>query len=93
MEKVEVKGLRVAKKPEKKDERIVGFVGVGLDNVDEHKRITRSEHFLLVGGSKDTHERMQDTAIRFSEKLRRRGKSLQETPVDEVLEIFHESRD
>jgi hypothetical protein len=83
----------VAKKQEKKDERIVGFVGVGLDNQDEHKRITRSEHFLLVGGSKDTHERMQDTAIRFSEKLRRRGKSLQETPVDEVLEIFHESRD
>jgi hypothetical protein len=83
----------VAKKQDKKEERIVGFVGVGLDNTDEHKRITRSEHFLLVGGSKDTHERMQDTAIRFSEKLRERGKSLQETPVDEVLEIFHKARE
>jgi hypothetical protein len=91
--KVQSKGRGVAKKQDRKEERIVGFLGVGLDNTDEHKRITRSEHFLLVGGSKDTHERMQDTAIRFSEKLRQRGKSLQETPVDEVIEIFHEAKE
>ena len=83
----------MAKKQDRKEEQIVGFVGVGLDNKDEHKRITRSEHFLLVGGSKDTHERMQDTAIRFADKLRQRGKSLQETPVDEVIEILHEARE
>ncbi|CAN5573635.1 hypothetical protein BH10PLA2_BH10PLA2_31980 [soil metagenome] len=83
----------MGKKEDRKEERIVGFVGVGLDNSDEHKRITRSEHFLLVGGSKDTHERMQDTAIRFSEKLRRTGKSLQETPVEAVIEILHEARE
>jgi hypothetical protein len=83
----------VAKKQDEPDQRIVGFVGVGLDNADEHKRITHSEHFLLVGGSKDTHERMQDTAIRFSEKLRRTGRTLQETPVREVIEILHEARE
>ena len=83
----------MAKKQDSKDERIVGFLGVGLDNADEHKRITRSEHFLLVGGSKDTHEKMQDTAIRFSEKLKRTGRTLQETPVQEVIEIFHEARE
>jgi hypothetical protein len=87
------KGHRVAKNKDRDEKRVVGFVGVGLDNTDEHKRITRSEHFLLVGGSKDTHERMQDTAIRFSEKLRQRGKALHETPVDEVIEIFHEARE
>ncbi len=83
----------MAKKQKQQEDRVVGFVGVGLDNHDEHKRITRSEHFLLVGGSQDTHERMQDTAIRFSEKLRRTGRSLQETPVREVIEILHEARE
>lgn len=53
--------------------RIKGFVGVGLDNRDEHRRITRADHFVLMGGSAETHERMQDTAIRFNEELKRRG--------------------
>ncbi len=72
---------------------MVGFLGVGLDNKDGHQRFTRNEHFFLIGGSNETHERMQDTAIRFSEALRRRGKELDETPVEEVVEIFHESQE
>lgn len=72
------------------ERRVVGFLGLGLDNKDGHQRLTRSEHFLLVGGSAETHERMQDTAIKFSEVLRRRGKDLHETPVEEVLSIFRE---
>ena len=70
---------------------IVGFLGVGLDNKDGHQRLTRSEHFLLVGGSAETHERMQDTAIRFGEALRKRGKSLQETSSEEALDLLRES--
>ena len=70
---------------------IVGFLGVGLDNKDGHQRLTRSEHFLLVGGSAETHERMQDTAIRFGEELRKRGKSLQETSSEEALDLLRES--
>jgi DNA anti-recombination protein RmuC len=71
----------------------VGFFGLGLDNQDGHQRLTRSEHFFLVGGSSETHERMQDTAIRFTEALQRRGKELQDTSVEEVLEIFKEIDD
>ena len=56
--------------------RVLGLLGVGLDNDDGHRRITRSESFLLVGGSAETHERMQETAIRFEEGLERRGKTL-----------------
>jgi hypothetical protein len=82
----------VAKRQGKDESRLVGFLGVGLDNTDNEKRITRSEHFLLVGGSEETHEHMQDTAIRFSEKLKERGRPLQETPLEEVIEIFHEAR-
>ena len=75
------------------DRRVVGFLGLGLDNKDGHQRLTRSEHFFLIGGSNETHERMQDTAIRFTEALQRRGKELQEASVEEVLEIFREIED
>ena len=61
------------KKKSKKDEaKVLGFVGLGLDNKDDHQRITNCEHFYLVGGSEETHERMQDTAIRFSESLEKK---------------------
>ena len=71
--------------------QIIGFLGVALDHQDGQKRISRSEHFLLVGGSAATHERMQDTAIRFGGKLRDRGKTLRETPADEALDLLRES--
>jgi hypothetical protein len=80
----------VPDKTDGNERRVVGFLGVGLDNKDGHQRLTRNEHFLLVGGSAQTHERMQDTAIQFTEALRRRGKALQETPVEEVLSILRE---
>jgi len=70
---------------------IVGFLGLGLDNQDGHQRLTRSEEFLLVGGSAETHERMQETALRFSEGLRRQGKRLHETPAEEVIELLRQS--
>ena len=79
---------------EDRDERrVVGFLGVGLDNKDGHQRFTRGEHFFLLGGSAETHEHMQDTAIKFAEALRRRGKHLQETSLDEVLSIFEDELD
>ena len=70
---------------------IVGFLGLGLDNQDGHQRLTRSEEFLLVGGSAETHERMQETALRFSEALRRQGKCLHETPAEEAIELLRQS--
>lgn len=83
----------MAKKKSKSKSELVGFLGVGLDNKDDEHRLTRSEHFILVGGSPETHEKMQNTAIRFGENLRRRGKTLKETSIDEALELFHDSQD
>ena len=74
-------------------EEVVGFLGVGLDNKDGHQRLTRSEHFVLLGGSQETHERMQGTAIKFSEELEKRGKELRETTVEEIIEILYEARE
>lgn len=83
----------MAKKIKKSEARVIGFLGVGLDNQDGHKRMTRSEEFLLVGGSAETHEQMQDTAIRFGEALRRKGKKLPETSVEEAIDLLRDSID
>jgi hypothetical protein len=73
--------------------QVIGFLGVGLDNKDGHRRVTRSEHFVLVGGSPETHEHLQDTAIRFEEGLRRRGKRLQDTSPHEAIDLLRDALD
>ena len=50
-------------KKRKRKTRVGGILGIGLDNEDGQKRITRTEEMVLVGGSHETHERMQETAI------------------------------
>jgi hypothetical protein len=73
---------------------VIGFLGVGLDGKDGHQRLTRSEHFVLLGGSEETHEQMQDTAIKFSQALERRGKKrLKEASPDEALDLLREALD
>lgn len=81
----------MASREDEERAEILGFIGVGLDNKDGHQRLTRSDNFVLVGGSADTHERMQDTAIRFGEALRKRGKTLPETSTEEALDLLRES--
>ncbi len=73
--------------------QVVGLLGVGLDNTDGHKRVTRSEEFLLVGGSAKTHENMQEIAIRFSASLKKQGKRLRDTSADEVVDLLEEAAD
>ena len=65
------------------------MLGVGLDS-DGHKRITKGSNFALVGGSKDTHEQMTETAIKINEKLKSRGKQLHEVSGQEFDDIAHE---
>jgi len=81
----------VSKKRDRDEPQVIGFLGVGLDNTDGHQRLTNTEHFLIVGGSPETHERLQDTAIRFEEGLRRKGKSLHETAPDEAIDLLREA--
>lgn len=79
---------RTKRKPEP---TVGGIVGVGLDGEDGHKRITRTEEMVLVGGSAETHERMQETAIKFGEELEKRGKRLPETTVREAVDLLREA--
>ncbi|MFP4353556.1 MAG: hypothetical protein ACLFUJ_00425 [Phycisphaerae bacterium] len=67
------------------------ILGLGLDNDDGHTRVTRAENFHLVGGSAETHEGMQEQAIRFNEKLKDRGKPLDQLERAEFMDIAAES--
>ena len=66
------------------------MLGIGLDNEDGHKRLTRGDNFLLVGGSEETHEVMQETAIKVNEQLAKRGKRLEDASPQELRDIFHD---
>jgi hypothetical protein len=81
----------VPRQTKNKETAAAGLLGVGLDNRDGHRRITRGEDFLLVGGSAETHERMQDVAIRVTESLEGRGKRLRDAPVEEIADLVRKA--
>ncbi len=65
------------------------LLGVGFDHKDGHKRMTKSENFLLVGGSKETHEEMREKVIKLNEELKKRGKDLDHVNLKEFQDIAH----
>jgi len=77
------------KKPPKADKakKKAWLLGLGLDNKDGHTRITTGDNFKLVGGSEETHDTMQEKAIKLNEQLKRRGKTLDTVGRDEFHEI------
>ncbi len=72
-----------------KKKRKATILGVGLDS-DGHKRITTGENFTLVGGTQETHEQMTEKAIKINEKLKARGKQLEEVSQAEFRDIAEE---
>lgn len=67
------------------------MMGVGLDNKDGHKRVTKGDNFYLVGGSEETHDRMVETSIKVNEKLSKKGKNLAEVSKEEFCDIVREA--
>jgi len=66
------------------------LLGLGLDAKDGHLRLTRGENFHLVGGSEETHETMQEKALKFNEKLQERGRRLEDISREEFRDIAHQ---
>jgi len=64
------------------------LVGLGLDS-DGHKRLTTGENFILAGGTQETHEVMTEKAIKINEKLREKGKQLEQVSREEFDDIAH----
>ena len=73
----------------KKTKRKAVMLGVGLDS-DGNKRVTTGPNFALVGGTQETHDEMTEKAIKINEKLKSRGKQLEEVSREEFDDIAHE---
>jgi hypothetical protein len=65
------------------------MLGVGLDT-DGHKRITTGENFALVGGTQETHEAMTEKVVKINERLKSRGKQLENITGKEFDDIAEE---
>lgn len=63
------------------------LVGLAFDAEDGHKRLTRGENFVLCGGSQETHELMQETAVKVNEHLERRGRQMSDLTLGELRDI------
>ena len=63
---------------------------LGVAKSDGHTRITHGDDFTLMGGTKDTHEIMQETAIKFTEELKKRGKQMDELRPQEFSDVLYE---
>jgi len=65
------------------------IIGIGLDG-DSHVRITKADHLTVLGGTKESHERMQEMGIKAVERIRRRGRHPSEMSRQELVDVFNE---
>lgn len=63
------------------------LLGLGFDNKDGHVRVTKGRNFRLYGGSEETHETMQEKAVKFNEQLDKRRKTLDDINKEEFRDI------
>ena len=85
--------MRLPPKPQSKPnkKKDAALLGVGFDNQDEETRLTKGDNYLLVGGSKQTHEIMQETAVRVNEQLEKKGKRLEDLEPNEFRDVMAEA--
>lgn len=66
------------------------MLGIGLDADDGHVRITQGENFSVLMGSETTHERLSETCIKINERLKKKGKALEEVSPKEFRDLVKE---
>ncbi|MHC4663356.1 MAG: hypothetical protein ACYS8W_16985 [Planctomycetota bacterium] len=66
------------------------LLGVGLDNDDGHKRLTKGKRFLILGGSQETHEHMTEKVWRMDSRLKKKGKTFADLDPQEFRETYLE---
>lgn len=66
---------------------VLGLLGLGLDGKDGHVRITKGEHVFLLGGSEETHGKMQEFTIRLEERMKARGKTYGDVSPRELRDL------
>jgi hypothetical protein len=70
----------------KKGPRKALLLGLGLDS-DGHKRLTTGPNFVLLGGTRETHEVMTEKVIKINEKLASKGKQLENISREEFDDV------
>jgi len=65
------------------------LLGLGLDCKDGPVRLTKGKNFRLYGGSEETHDLMQEKAVKFNEHLDKRRKTLEKLDKKEFYDIAH----
>ena len=65
------------------------LLGFGFDTQDNHKRITRGKNFYIFGGSKQSHQFMQESCLKFNEELNKKHKTLDDISHKEFYDIAH----
>ncbi len=68
------------------------LLGIGLDNTDNHKRITCADQFSLIGGSEETHDAMTETVMKTMEDLKRKGKTLDTARPEELSDLLKKNK-
>lgn len=68
------------------------LLGIGLDNKDGHKRITKAEDFSIVGGSEETHGKMTETVVKTFEDMKKVGKSLETIENKQLSDLIEKNR-
>ena len=63
------------------------LIGLGLDSMDEHHRLTRSDQSLVFGGSAETHAELRETVLRMELELDRQGQRLGDLSPLELAEL------
>jgi hypothetical protein len=66
-------------------------LGLAFDAEDGHTRLTRGKNLVLLGGSHETHEAMQETAAKINERLDKSGRRLEDLSPSEFRRICHEA--
>ena len=80
-------------RPDERPLNMKGLLGLGFDAEPDQKRVTRGKDFLLLGGSRETHGRMVETALAFNELIDKRGKPIEQVNARELNEIAKELRE
>jgi hypothetical protein len=63
------------------------LIGLGLDSHDQHRRLTRSDQSLVLGGSAETHDELRETVLRMELELDRQGQRLGDLSPLELAEL------
>jgi len=82
--------VRASENNGSKKRKSAAMLGVGLDCGDGQTRLTRGKNFVLCGGSQQTHEKMQETALKVNEHLDRHGKRLEDISSGEFHDIVRD---